>query len=146
MRDVTSQMRVLICGGRDYQNRAAVFAALDRSARIHIDLTGDDDIFVIHGACCFRGRPLELRGADRWADEWAKENEYPVVAVPAKWSQHDKAAGPIRNAYMLKTFVPTNVIAFPGDSGTANMTDLARKAGLVVWEPEKISLPRRVTR
>lgn len=129
------EMRVLVTGGRNYQDRAAVFHALDLLANTHIAGAGNEFIIVIHGACCEPGQPLKLRGADRWADEWAKEREYPHIAVPAQWGRFDKAAGPHRNRDMLDRFKPTNVVAFPGGTGTSHMIDIAQQAGLAVWQP-----------
>lgn len=137
-------MRVLVTGGRDYQDREAVFRALTTLANQHYDLTGDDDVIVIHGACCRKGRPLDFCGADRWGHEWALEREYPSICVPARWKAYDIAAGPIRNAHMIAQFCPTNVVAFPGGSGTADMVTKARKAGIIVWEPMKPFVRRRL--
>lgn len=135
--DPAHEMRVLVTGGRDYANRNLVFRSLDRLAANHVTATKMDYIIVIHGACCLRGKSWELCGADRWADEWAKECEMPHISVPAMWAQYGNSAGPRRNQFMLDTFKPTNVLAFPGHSGTAHMVDIARKAGIIVWQPEE---------
>ena len=79
-------MRVLVCGGRDYTDRGAVFAALDElHAREPIAL-------LIHGAA---------RGADSLGGEWAAARGVPVQAFPADWKKHGRAAGPKRNQQML---------------------------------------------
>ena len=110
-------MRVLVTGGRHYGDRANVFRNLDLlHATQPISL-------VIHGACVERatnGR-LELRGADRWAGEWALEREVPCVAHPAKWLAEGRNAGPARNQKMLDLYRPAVVLAFPGGCGTADM-------------------------
>jgi hypothetical protein len=121
------QMRVLVCGGRDYQDRVATFAALDEVNAIRpISL-------VIHGACCAKGNNTQLRGADRWAQEWAQEHEIPYFGVPARWSLHGNSAGMERNGRML-LLKPEAVIAMPGGAGTRNMITQARKAGIRVWD------------
>jgi hypothetical protein len=51
----------------------------------------------------------------------------PVDAYPAKWTTLKRAAGRERNARMLLEARPHFVIAFPGNDGTANMVDLARR-------------------
>lgn len=146
MVQIESQMRVLVTGGRDYQNRDLVFDCLNRLAWQHFELTKGSDIVVINGACCVKDKPLELRGADRWSTEWALEHEHPVISVPARWATYGKAAGPERNQRMLD-FMPTNAIAFPGGSGTANMIDVLHKAGIIVWMIEQQRpLPRRTIR
>lgn len=105
-------MTVLVCGGRDYADRAFVFASLDVLK----------PTTVINGGA---------EGADRWAREWASERHVVCVTVEADWSLHGRAAGPIRNRAMLG-FRPDLVLAFPGGRGTANMVAEARKRGVPV--------------
>lgn len=115
-------MRLLVCGGRAYSNRAAVFAALDRAhAKRPVSV-------VIHGGA---------RGADSLAEDWAVCRHVEVMAFPADW-RLGKAAGPLRNEIMLKDGKPDAVIAFPGGRGTEHMVSLAREAGLPVWQPEGV--------
>lgn len=80
---------------------------------------------VIHGAA---------RGADRIAGEIAAALGLEVVSYPARWREHGRAAGPIRNRQMLEEGKPDRVIAFwDGRSkGTAHMVNLAKAAGLPV--------------
>lgn len=122
-------MRVLVCGGRDFADRDAVFRALD-------GLTGDvtDEhplgtipLTIIHGSC--------RTGADLWADEWAVVNWASIKEFPADWEAHGRAAGPIRNARMLAEGRPDLVLAFPGGRGTADMVRKAKAAGVPVVEP-----------
>jgi predicted Rossmann-fold nucleotide-binding protein len=115
-------MKVIICGGRDFNNLSAVRHALTAA----------------HGK-----RPITLlieggaAGADRLAREWAAANGVLHVTVMADWKRYGPAAGPIRNAEMLREYKPDAVIAFPGGTGTADMVTIARKAGVKVWEPFK---------
>lgn len=115
-------MRVLVCGGRDYQDRQHVFSTLD-----DIDFAFDVRL-VVHGACC--DRDGVLRGADRWANEWALSREIQVLGVPAEWSLFGRKAGPVRNAHMLVRYAPDIVVAFPGGTGTADMVSKASNAVL----------------
>ncbi len=113
-------MKVLVCGGRDYADKARVNEALGivhRKCKI---------TELIHGAA---------RGADTLADEWAKENGIKVSAYPADWEKHKKAAGPIRNQKMLDDAKPEAVVAFPGGSGTKDMLLRAQLSGLKIWKP-----------
>lgn len=111
---------MLVCGGRDYVDGAAVFRALDRAhAKRPITL-------LIHGAA---------RGADTLAEKWARDRQIPYVGVPAEWTRLRKAAGPIRNQRMLDEWKPEGVIAFPGNDGTSDMKERADKAGIKIWEP-----------
>lgn len=120
-------MRVLVTGGRHYGDRANVFRNLDL---LH---AAKPITLVVHGACVERnpqtGR-LELRGADRWAEEWALEREVPYVGNPAKWLAEARMAGPNRNAKMLEVYKPAIVLAFPGGRGTADMMRKATEAGI----------------
>lgn len=116
-------MRLLVCGGRDYCNKAAVFAALDRAhAKRPVSV-------LIHGGA---------RGADSLAEDWAICHHVEVAAFPADWQRNGKSAGPIRNMRMLAEGKPDGVVAFPGGCGTEHMVTLARDAGLPVWQPEGV--------
>jgi hypothetical protein len=110
-------MRVLICGGRNFEDRGMMFRVLDT---LH-----DQTPFsvVIHGMA---------RGADRLADHWALYNRIPAYRFHAVWSQHGRAAGPIRNQRMLNLGKPDLVVAFPGGNGTSDMTRKALAADLKV--------------
>lgn len=108
-------MRIIVCGGRSYSDRARVFAELDAVGRVEM---------MFHGGA---------RGADALADEWAKARRVKHFAVPAKWSKYGKRAGPMRNQAMLGNN-PDLVVAFPGGSGTADMVRRAKAAGVKVVE------------
>lgn len=110
-------MRVLVCGGRNYTNREAIFGALHALAEQHGWLT------VIEGGAA---------GADWLAGEWARLCYHGLVTIEADWKKHGNAAGPIRNEQMLTSTKPDMVLAFPGGRGTADMIARARKAGVEV--------------
>ncbi|CAO99346.1 DUF2493 domain-containing protein (plasmid) [Azospirillum brasilense] len=116
--------RVLVCGGRDYQDHKRVFAELDQ---IHAER---EISVVIHGACIQRGM---LSGADRWAEAWAIAREVPYWGFPARWNiDGGGKAGPMRNARMLEKAKPHIVVGFPGGRGTNGMLRMAREAGVMV--------------
>lgn len=115
-------MNVLVCGGRDYSNRAQVFAELDILSGFNMKLC------VISGGAT---------GADALAEEWARANIGKRRGVSfrgfkADWKKHGKAAGPIRNQAMLDKGQPDLVLAFPGSRGTADMVTRAKAAGIEV--------------
>lgn len=112
-------MRVLVCGGRDYQNTAMVEWALDTLNQLYA-ITD-----VIHG---------DARGADTLAGLWAYGLGISVHRYPANWNLHGKAAGGLRNQQMIDEAFPDYVVAFPGGRGTADMVRRAKAAGLTVWE------------
>ena len=118
--------RILVCGGRDYDDPGKMLQVLKDHLR-----PGDT---LVHG---------DASGADRLA-AWAAHlldasgelcGEYPITIKPhpANWEKHGKAAGPIRNQEMLDSGVDL-VIVFPGGKGTADMRKRALKAGVVVVE------------
>jgi len=109
-------LRVLVCGGREYNDYQKVELVLGAAHKAQLFGT------VIHGAA---------RGADSLAGRWAKENNIPVEEFPADWNRYGRRAGYIRNAQMLKEGKPELVIAFPGGPGTKMMVELARSAGVV---------------
>lgn len=117
-------IRVLICGGRDYSDRAFMHRILGTLQE------GTPKIReVIHGAA---------KGADSLAGEWAKQHGIPSLEYPADWQKHGRAAGPIRNELMLREGKPDLVIAFHGGRGTAHMCRIAKEAGVEVWQAEEI--------
>ena len=113
-------MRVLVCGGRDYEDATRVNNALNKLHQTH-GIT-----MVIQGAA---------RGADALARLWAKRHEVEVKSFTADWRKHGRAAGPMRNQAMLSYGQPDAVIAFPGNRGTEDMVKKAEVAGLKVWRP-----------
>lgn len=114
-------MKVIVCGGRDYNDKDEVFNALDRAhAKKRITV-------VIHGGAT---------GADSLAEQWCIERGVNYARVPAMWERQGNKAGPVRNAIML-TFEPHVLIAFPGGTGTGLMIRLALAAHVIVWEPCK---------
>jgi hypothetical protein len=122
--------RVLVCGGRDYADRARAFHELDA---MHAEETIR---LVIHGACAdHEGR---LRGADRFAEEWAIAREVPYAGVPARWKLYGRGAGPRRNGEMLMLWSPDAVLALPGGSGTADMVRRAEQFGILVRRVEAV--------
>lgn len=109
-------MKILVCGGRDYENCAAVNRALNSLA---------DVTHVIHGGAA---------GADYCAFKWANDHGVQEVRCDANWQYWGKAAGAARNRSML-ALSPDLVVAFPGGTGTAHMVRIAEAAGIKVWMP-----------
>jgi predicted Rossmann-fold nucleotide-binding protein len=114
-------MKVLVCGGRDYRDLPYVYEVLDE---IHAE---HGITLIIQGGCS---------GADEKAALWAKGRGVPCLAHYADWKKHGKAAGPIRNAAMLK-WEPNLVVAFPGGAGTASMVNIAKTASVPVRDERR---------
>lgn len=113
--------RILICGGRDYNNGTA-FKSIMEQARSHFA----NDFCIIQGGA---------RGADTLARHWAFAQKVCCIEVPAQWLNFSKAAGSKRNRWMIQFCKPELIIAFPGGRGTQSMIDLGNRANIPVWEP-----------
>jgi hypothetical protein len=113
-------MRVLICGGRDFNRHSFIYHALDDIS----DETGPFSHVIVGGAS----------GADYWGESWAYMQRVPFTVFKADWKRHGRAAGPIRNQQMIEDGKPDLVVAFPGGKGTADMVSRARRAGIRVVE------------
>lgn len=108
-------VNVLVCGGRDYRDKARVYAELDALA-------------PTMGGLMSGGAP----GADTLAWDWAWSRGFHCERYMADWKAHGKAAGPIRNERMLVEGKPDLVLAFKGGRGTQDMVSRAEKAGVRV--------------
>lgn len=107
-------MKVLVTGGRGYNNVAHLNFILDK---LHGKF--GFSLLITGGAT----------GADYWANRWAKDRGIQPVSCEALWDFYNnqgrrKAAGGIRNSNML-LLEPDLVIAFPGHTGTQDMTSKA---------------------
>jgi hypothetical protein len=119
---VEGDQKVLVCGGREFNDEDLVFRTLD-------ELHSQRPIgLLIHGAC---------KGADLIAERWARQREVMYLGVPAPWSRLKRAAGPKRNQYMLEKGKPDLVVGFPGNTGTADMLRQTRAAGKRVLDLTK---------
>ena len=110
-------MKLLVCGGRDYTDRAAFDAAMSK-----LPFT---PTLVIEGGAL---------GADRMGREWAQERGIHFATVPALWGHYAKGAGGKRNTAML-LIEPNYCVALPGGTGTADMVDKCLDAGIPVYAP-----------
>jgi hypothetical protein len=109
-------MRVLVTGGRDYNDFRTVSDALDELR----------PTVIIQGECPYGG-------ADALAARYAEMRGIPCIGVRAHFRTMGGKAGPIRNGWMLRHAGPVDtVLAFPGDRGTRNMIDQADRAGIHV--------------
>jgi hypothetical protein len=120
-------MRVLVCGGRDFDDHLAVVRALIPYKPTGRALLEPSEHIIIHGGC--------PTGADKLADEWCDVFGVRKRVYLADWKKHGRAAGPIRNARMLAEGKPDLVLAFPGGRGTADMVRKAEAAGVPVVRP-----------
>jgi hypothetical protein len=103
-------MRILVCGGRNYENSEVVHREL---TRFHWQ---NPITVIIHGS---------VSGAGVAAEAWARRNQVAVVRYPPNWESFGRRAEKLRNDFMLADSRPDFVIVFPGGRDTA---DLAAKA------------------
>lgn len=111
--------RVLVCGGRHYSDVVRLYAELDRINEV------EGIAVIIEGSSS---------GADSLAAAWAGARHVPLKHFSPDWATYGRAAGPIRNAAMLREGRPDLVVAFPGGRGTADMTRQAQQAGIELRE------------
>ena len=77
-------MRVIVCGGRVFENEEGLFKALDKlHEKYGFTLLAEGD----------------ARGADKLAGLWAESRGVDHVRYPADWDKHGNRAGYIRNEY-----------------------------------------------
>lgn len=129
-------MIVVVTGGRNYNNRAAIFAALTMLYQRY-DITA-----LHHGAAS---------GVDTICGEWCTEWMVPCYDHPALWNDltvpgavvatgpygsYNHVAGFQRNEAMLSaTPRPDYGVVFPGGADTRDMKNRMIRTGLTIWEP-----------
>lgn len=122
-------MRVVVTGGRFYEDYATLSKELDRIHTEGYKHLEPSITQLAHGDC-------EDGGADRLAGYWADANNIPVTPYPALWYKYGDPAGPIRNRVMLRLFHPDLVIAFPGGKGTKDCIEKATRMHIPIYRVE----------
>jgi hypothetical protein len=129
MTEVKIDLRVCVCGGREFTDAAHMNTTLDQVAE-YCD-TNNFNLIVVEG---------EARGADRLAKAWAEANDIPIRAYKAEWSVRNlpgtfnPKAGARRNYLMANNGVkvhgtPEEIADGKGKgSGTYHMISRATKA------------------
>lgn len=123
-------LRILITGTRRHLTRAQ---RLDVTATIlsHCHRHGPGrTVILVHGDC--------PTGIDHLARSIGEDPNWPTISHephPADWDHYGRAAGPIRNAHMVKLDIDF-CLAFPAipstTRGTTGCMELADKAGIPV--------------
>lgn len=107
--------RVIVCGSRDWKDRAKIATRLRALPA---------NTIVVHG---------NARGADRIAHQEARKLRLAVEPHPANWDRYGRTAGPIRNKEMADAGADLCIAFWDGQSaGTNNMIEQATKAGIPV--------------
>ena len=125
--------KLLVCGGRAYSQKDAyilVRDALDKICEHHNWKTPP----TVEGNYLYAVKVVSggAKGIDTAAIDWAIVNWCNFVEFTARWEQHGRAAGAIRNQQMLDEAKPDYVVAFPGGKGTADMVRRAQKVNVPI--------------
>lgn len=112
-------LRVVVTGGRDYDDAQTVDAELKKLVRT---AGGPENLVVINGGA---------EGLDTLVRVSCNLLGIPCITMFAPWnSHHRRGAGPVRNQWMIDYCAPTYAIVFPGGRGTADMRRRIEKAGI----------------
>lgn len=124
--------RILVTGSRTWTDKKVVGEALKRA---WLELRDRGPVVLVHGDC--------PNGADRIARDIWRDQGLPDEPHPARWAEHGRRAGFVRNADMAKTGADL-CLAFAAECatercdrprphsshGTAMTIDLCRAAGI----------------
>lgn len=116
-------MKVIVTGSRRWDDEASLAESLIE----WIAPYSSGQITIVHGAC--------PTGADSIVSRLAKAWGIAEKPYPANWEKYGRAAGPLRNRWMLEDNLDADVVlAFPlGRSvGTRQTMSLAAQLGLKV--------------
>jgi hypothetical protein len=123
-------VRVLVTGSRNWVDRDAIKAEMVRV----MGTTAPQEMILVSGAQRSWDRMAQVfYGADYLAEQVAEDLGWIIEQYPADWDTHGRAAGPIRNAVMVKTGADV-CLAFPmtGSRGTIDCMRRAKVARIPV--------------
>lgn len=83
-----------------------------------MNVDADYSIIIVSGGA---------KGADSLGEQFADKNNLKLEKYPAKWDKYGKAAGPQRNAQMVKNSDGIIVFWDGKSSGTKNLIENAKK-------------------
>ena len=113
--------RVIVCGGREFNDRELCFSKLDQI------LPEYENPEIVSG---------HAKGADLLGEKYAKLHSLPLKVFPAEWKKYGRGAGPVRNRQMLQYALEEKplIIAFWNgvSPGTKDMVRQAEDAGAEV--------------
>jgi SLOG family YspA-like protein len=121
-------IRILVTGSRTWVDRNWIADELIRAfyevlAAKDIKTWNRIDVTLVSGAC--------PRGADRIAEELAEERGWTVERHPARWDEHGRRAGFLRNLEMVQAGADI-CLAFvrDGSRGATHCGQAAERAGI----------------
>lgn len=123
---------ILVCGDRNWENEDLLEEKLLKRKPDCI-VEGGQGKVVPEYVGYPRGNHIII-GADHLAGKIADRHGIPHFRCDANWNYYKKAAGPIRNSWMLKFMKISEVLAFHNDikssKGTADTIRKAKKLGI----------------
>ncbi|QND50458.1 DUF2493 domain-containing protein (plasmid) [Phyllobacterium sp. 628] len=119
-------MRLLISGGRHFDDAAAILGELNR---IHAEYP---ITVLIHGG---------LPTIGSVAEDWARQNDVHIIRYPANWSLLGKQADTKRNLFMLGDSRPDALLAFPGGRHVHELVQQAQERHIPVVTARIVQLP-----
>jgi hypothetical protein len=131
LKDAPKGARIISCGGRMFARPYDFYPS-------KAECKADEIRIAFERALLFQTldklKPKEIAegeapGADSVSREWAVLRGVPCSKFPALWGVYSFGAGPERNRRMFRLFKPDGVVAFPGGSGTRDMSEVALKGG-----------------
>ena len=111
----SKEFRIVIAGGRDFEDYQLLCAELDAYLRANAPSLS---VIVVSGCAS---------GADTLGERYAAERGYGIEKFPPDWEKHGKAAGVVRNKQMAQA-ADAVVVFWDGESkGTKHMIDSAKQ-------------------
>lgn len=116
-----SKQKLLVCGDRNWIDEKTIKRILKKAKKAKFNT-------IVEG---------EANGADKLSAKVGEDLGFKIKRYPANWEKYGRAAGPIRNAEMLKKNPDIEMgIAFHDhithSKGTIHMIKLLNKAGILV--------------
>lgn len=139
--DLVSELRIIVCGGREYDDAERVYSILDKV----LEKFGPQIVIITGAQRKWVASENRFVGADFHAEEWARSREIEYQGFPARWKALRKRAGYERNTRMRVRSGANKCIAFPGGSGTRMMCGIMLEAGIEPWCIDWEYSPKPVT-
>ena len=132
---MSSTIKIIIAGPRDFNNQSFVFSALDmvfsrlikspEKTNNILEINNLENIEIVEGGAT---------GIDSLAKSYAISKNFKYKEFPADWNKYGRAAGPIRNKQMAEysdILIAFRYVDNPS-RGTENMINQAKENNLKI--------------